>query len=105
MNFAKERCDEAISEPAFLAAYLMNHRYMGARLIPDQIKVATQCIKRLNVDESTALTTMIANAPPYNQNILSADVSPVVWWPAGKRFGFDNALCDVAFRFRDNSVQ
>ena len=98
INFAKERCDEAISEPAFLAAYLMDHRYMGARLIPDQIRVATQFIKGLNVDASTALTTMIANAPPYNQSILSADVSPVVWWSAGKRLGFDNALCDVALK-------
>ena len=64
----------------------------------DQIRVATQFIKGLNVDASTALTTMIANAPPYNQSILSADVSPVVWWSAGKRLGFDNALCDVALK-------
>ena len=63
MNFAKERCDEAISELAFLVAYLMDHRYMGAGLFPDQIRVVTQYIKRLNVDASTALATMQMRLP------------------------------------------
>ena len=44
---------------------------------------------------TTHLTLLLAKAEPYNMD-LGSDVSPVVYWRAGKRLGFSQDLIDVA---------
>ena len=95
-NMAKQRAQEMLQEPCFLAANLLDPRYFGQRLSAQQLREAMGFIKAANPLTEDALTQYIAKASPYEPGILGRNVNPGVWWTAGKRLGFDENLCQVA---------
>ena len=95
INLAMARCNTVTSNPCFLAANLLDPRYEGHQLTPAQIKQAINYITSMKLATTTHLTLLLAKAEPYNMD-LGSDVSPVVYWRAGKRLGFSQDLIDVA---------
>jgi hypothetical protein len=95
-SFAKveQRSKLALQDGAFLAAYLLDHRYQGANLSADQVLKATAFIQDYNVEEG-AVTRWLAKAAPFT-NWNEATVDPETWWSAGLKVGFPPKLCDPA---------
>ena len=95
-EFAKKRCHEMLKDHCFLAANLLDPRYLGERLNPAQIRNAIKFIKSINPDVEQSLTQFVAKTSPYDMDSLGKNIEPGVWWVAGKRIGFDMHLCNVA---------
>lgn len=84
-----------MSHLTFVFAY---DRYQGRRLSPNQLEIGAQFITLLKSDDATkaAVTQFMGKAAPYNSSLLSNAVTPLVWWNAGRRLGFNEGLVDVA---------
>ena len=95
-QLAEKGSQQALQDPSFLAANLLDHRFLGKQLSAEKIADATHYICESSPDSAHAMTMFIAEQSPYNQTALSSDVEPSVWWAAGKRLGFDASLVNVA---------
>jgi hypothetical protein len=101
VNKATERSRLALDNPAFLAANLLDHRFSGHRLTPQQVQTAIEFVVSLHDEPQvsevrTALTMYLAKSAPYNTLSLSQDIAPADWWSAGLRLGFSSSLVTVA---------
>ena len=96
-KMVEKRCQKALKNPAFLAANILDPRYRGSRLKPQQLKEATAYILELDNGVSDQMTIFLANDAPYNCAHLSVN-NPGSWWKAGIIFGFCPALSNVARR-------
>ena len=95
-NLVKIRSEEMLVDPAFLAANLLDHRYLGKRLTSQQMTEATKYITDKDPEAAEPLTLLLAGVAPYDSRALSVKVDPQIWWVAGKRLGYHGSLCKVA---------
>ena len=98
LKAAEKRRKEALANDCLLAANLLDHRYKGQRLCPDDLTRASEYVINANEENRQPIAKYIARTGPYRTTTLNTDTDPVTYWTAGSRFGFDSSLCDFALK-------
>ena len=96
-HFVAQRRDRYLT-PVFLAAYLLDHRYEGRKLDPEDTKLALSYIKSIGANAMANVAMYMNREEPYLQECFDdfRSVAPASWWKMGKRLGFDDSLVQVA---------
>lgn len=94
-----DRSDQALSCPFFLVANVLDHRFQGRRLSPEQLSVARKFVE----EEEDALlaeefTLYLAKDGPFRGPLFDQKVSPVSWWKAGSMTGLPVCLSAYAIK-------
>lgn len=89
--------DPTLQNPIFRSAFLLDPRYRGDGMGAEEIDSATRFLLSIATNEELlkfSITNYLGDSAPYNSRLLQRD-SPA-WWKAGRRFGFDPDLSDIA---------
>ena len=84
--------------PFFLLANVLDPRFAGARLSPDQVDKARQFAEEEGPETALALNSYLARVHPFRDAMLHPNADLVAWWHAGQKSGFPPELCSLALR-------
>jgi len=83
-SIVSTRMNKAL-KPFHFFAYLMDHKYRGKRLSPEQREIAREWLKNIQVENFPFVIAFEAEASPYPATYFSAaavTMHPVIWWNA-----------------------
>ena len=93
-----QRSKQALDCPFFLLANVLDPRFTGSRLSPEQIDKARKFTEEEGPEVALALNLYLARAPPFRESMFHPNADPVPWWHVGKLSGFPSELCCLALR-------
>ena len=93
-----KRSEQALTCKFFLLANVLDHRYSGAKLRPEQIDLARQFAEEEGPEVVAGLNLYLAQSPPFRPTLFMDKGDPIAWWIAGKMSGFPTPLTDLALR-------
>jgi len=70
----KGRADMALEKPAFIAAYILDHRYRGVGLSTKQMLLGRKFICEANGACSVALSSSLAQEEPFAKELFGEEV-------------------------------
>ena len=97
-NLVHERSLQALECPFFLLANVLDHRYAGKNLSPEEVSKAREFASSLGPEVGTALTLYLARTSPFAEALFADTGDPNSWWRAGQVSGFPEPLVSVALR-------
>jgi hypothetical protein len=94
-----EHSKQALECLFFLLANILDHRFAGVHLTPEQVDKAREFCEEDGSEVAAALNLYLARSGPFRPKLFQqASVAPETWWGAGKVSGFPESLVSVALR-------
>ncbi len=93
-----QRSKQALECPFFLLANILDPRFTGSRLSPEQIDKARQFTEEEGPEVASALNSYLARSTPFRPSMFQPNADPVAWWHAGQLSGFPIELSSLALR-------
>ena len=97
-NLVVERSRQALECPFFLLANVLDPRFSGGSLSPDQIDKARQFAEEEGTSVALALNLYLSRSSPFRPKMFDQKADTMAWWQGGQVSGFPAPLCALALR-------
>ena len=97
-NLVVQRSKQALGCPFFVLANVLDPRFSGLSLGPQQIDLARQFAEEEGPDVALGLNLYLARQGPFRPTLFDRRADPIAWWKAGLFSGFPSPLACLALR-------